>query len=172
MSEHDRPEFRGRPEPAAGDGWASLCDQLIVLGDDLAGIFERVCRSSDVTLIQFRVLQLLGRLAPQAQEPWQLAQVLGIGSNHITMVLDRLEADGRVTRGPHPSDGRRRLVTMTASGADRVAAISARVHAVEQQLVADALTDDQQLQLQRLSAQLRHAIRERVIPEGTVRLGP
>lgn len=143
-----------------------------MLGDDLAGIFERVCRSGGLTLTQYRALQLLGRLAPQAQEPWQLAQVLGIASNHMTMVLDRLEAEGHVTRGPHPSDGRRRLVALTQSGDDRVKSISGRLHAVERQLVADALTEDDQHELQRLSAQLRHAIREQVIPERRVRSGP
>ena len=167
---HD--DLTGRAESRPADGWTSLCDQLVVLGDDLAGIFERVCRSGDVTLIQFRALQLLDRLAPTAQEPWRLAQVLGIGSNHITMVLDRLEADGHLTRGPHPRDGRRRLVALTPSGAERVRAIAGRIAAVEQQLLADALTATDQRELQRLSAQLRHAIRERVIPEAAVRLGP
>ena len=151
---------------------ASLCQQLVVMGDDLSEVFERATRRNGVTLVQYNALNLLARVAPEAQEPWQLAQVLGIGSNHITMVLDRLEEQSLVTRGPHPHDGRRRLVRLTEAGQTCAERTSLGLRDLERQLVESALTPDEQRDLQRLAAQLRHAMRELVIPTRGVRPGP
>ena len=159
-------------DPDVPSSTVSLCQQLVVVGGDLAEVFERVTRRSDLTLVQYNALNLLVRVAPDPQEPWQLAQVLGIGSNHMTVVLDRLEEQGLVTRGPHPHDGRRRLVRMTEAGVECTDRTSATLRDLEHQLVDAALDRDEQEQLQRLSAQLRHAIRELVIPVRGVRPGP
>ncbi len=151
---------------------ASLCQQLVVVGDDLAEVFERITRRNGLTLVQYNALNLLALVAPDAQEPWQLAQVLAIGSNHITVVLDRLEEQDLVTRGPHPHDGRRRLVRLTQVGQACADRTSASLRELERRLVDSALAPAEQRELQRLSTQLRHAIRELVIPVGGVRPGP
>lgn len=151
---------------------ASLCQQLVVVGDDLAEVFERLTRRYGLTLVQYNTLNLAARLHPEPQEPWQLAQVLAIGSNHITMVLDRLEEQALVTRGPHPHDRRRRLVRVTSAGTERAERVRSSLHEVESQLVNAALQPEERPELERLSAQLRHAIRELVIPVRGVRPGP
>jgi DNA-binding MarR family transcriptional regulator len=151
---------------------ASLCQQLVVVGGDLAEVFERVTRRSGLTLVQYNTLHLLSRQPSEPQEPWQLAQVLGIGSNHITVVLDRLEQQAFVTRGPHPNDGRRRLVRITDVGLEYTDRTSASLRGLERTLVDAALDPAEQRELERLSAQLRHAIRELVIPVRGVRPGP
>jgi DNA-binding MarR family transcriptional regulator len=151
---------------------ASLCRQLVVVGGDLAELFERLTRRHGLTLVQFNALDLVTRVHPEPQEPWQLAQVLAIGSNHITMVLDRLEEQELVTRGPHPHDRRRRLVRVTTTGKDLAERIRESLAEVETQLVDAALRPDEQRELGRLAAQLRHATRERVIPVRGVRPGP
>ncbi len=151
---------------------ASLCQQLVVVGGDLAELFERVTRRTGLTLMQYNTLDLLARVAPDAQEPWQLAQVLAIGSNHITAVIDRLEEQGFVTRGPHPHDGRRRLVRLTEAGQECADRTAASLRDLERRLVDSALAPAEQRELQRLSTQLRHAVRELVIPVGGVRPGP
>jgi DNA-binding MarR family transcriptional regulator len=158
------------PTPLASG--ASLCRQLVVVGGDLAELFERLTRRHGLTLVQFNTLDLVTLLHPEPQEPWQLAQVLAIGSNHITMVLDRLEEQEFVTRGPHPHDRRRRLVRVTPAGKELAKRIRERLREVEAQLVDAALQPEEQRELERLSAQLRHAIRERVIPVRGVRPGP
>lgn len=165
-------DVSGGDDLAVPPSAVSLCQELVVVGGDLAEVFERVTRRSDLTLVQYNALSLLARVAPDPQEPWQLAQVLGIGSNHMTVVLDRLEEQGFVTRGPHPHDGRRRLVRMTTAGAECTDRTSATLRDLERQLVDAALGRDEQEQLQRLSAQLRHAMRELVIPVRGVRPGP
>ena len=151
---------------------ASLCQQLVVVGSDLAEVFERVTRRSGLTLVQYNTLHLLSRQPSEPQEPWQLAQVLAIGSNHITVVLDRLEQQTFVTRGPHPNDGRRRLVRITAEGVECTDRTSASLRELERALVDASLDPAEQRELERLSAQLRHAIRELVIPVRGVRPGP
>lgn len=159
-------------EPAPVSLGASLCQQLVVVGGDLAEVFERRTRRYGLTLIQYNVLNLVTRLHPEPQEPWQLAQVLAIGSNHITMVLDRLEEQELVTRGPHPHDRRRRLVRVTPAGTETAGRVRASLRELESQLVNAALEPAEQRELERLSAQLRHAIRELVIPVRGVRPGP
>ena len=159
-------------EPVPLSLGASLCQQLVVVGADLAEVFERLTRRYGLTLVQYNTLNLLARLHPEPQEPWQLAQVLGIGSNHITMVLDRLEEQELVTRGPHPHDGRRRLVRVTTTGKDAAERIRDGLCELEGQLVNGALQPDEQRELERLSAQLRNAMREQVIPVRGVRPGP
>lgn len=161
-----------RAGPPTASLGASLCQQLVVVGGDLAEVFERLARRYGLTLVQYNTLNLVARLDPEPQEPWQLAQVLAIGSNHITMVLDRLEEHGLVTRGPHPSDGRRRLVRVTAAGTELAGRVRSSLGDVEAKLVDAALQPDEQRELERLSAQLRHAIRELVIPVRGVRPGP
>jgi MarR family transcriptional regulator, organic hydroperoxide resistance regulator len=144
----------------------------VVVGADLAELFERLTRRYGLTLVQFNALDLVTRVHPEPQEPWQLAQLLAIGSNHITMVLDRLEEQELVTRGPHPHDRRRRLVRVTPDGKRLAERIRKSLAEVEAQLVDAALRPDEQRELERLAAQLRHAMRERVIPVGSVRPGP
>lgn len=166
------PPWQSANVQGAGVPLVSLCQQLVVVGDDLAELFERATRRVGLTLVQFNAVSLLARVAPDAQEPWQLAQVLAIGSNHITVVLDRLESQGLVVRGPHPHDGRRRLVRLTEAGHECAERMSVTLGDLERRLVDAALDADEQRELQRLSAQLRHAIRELVIPVRSVRPGP
>ena len=57
-----------------------------------------------------RLLEMLARHHPEPLEPHELARALAMGSNHVTMVLDQLQARGLVDRQPHPHDRRRPLV--------------------------------------------------------------
>ncbi len=150
----------------------SLGQQLVVMGGDIAEVFERVTRHSGLTLVQHNTLSLLAGSAADAQEPWQLAQVLAIGSNHITVVLDRLESQGFVTRGPHPHDGRRRLVRLTPAGRECAERTAALLSDLERRLLDAALERDEQAQLEALTARLRHAMREVIIPVTGGRPGP
>ena len=61
---------------------------------------------------------------------------------------------------------------VTAAGKELAEQIRESFREVETELVESALRPDEQRELERLSAQLRHAIRERVIPVRGVRPGP
>ncbi|WP_420121988.1 MarR family winged helix-turn-helix transcriptional regulator [Nakamurella sp.] len=53
----------------------------------------------------------------------QVGQVLGLSPSGAVRLVDRLAADGLVTRGPGP-DGRTRAVTLTADGRAAAAAVT------------------------------------------------
>ncbi len=58
------------PEPEAPDG-------VIALGSELQGIFDRLTRRQGyLTLVQFRVLELLARQHPDPVEPFEMARAL------------------------------------------------------------------------------------------------
>jgi DNA-binding MarR family transcriptional regulator len=46
----------------------------------------------------------------------QLAERLACVKSNVTQLVDRLDADGLVTREPDPNDGRSRLAVITAAG--------------------------------------------------------
>jgi DNA-binding MarR family transcriptional regulator len=56
--------------------------------------------------------------------PGDLASRLGITPGSVTALLDRLAHEGIVTRGPHPSDRRRSVVSLTDHGRSLVAEAS------------------------------------------------
>lgn len=60
-------------------------------------------------------------LAEGVAAPGALARDVGITSAGMTNLLDRLEQRGLITRDPHPTDGRRVLVSLTK------AAVAARL---------------------------------------------
>lgn len=51
--------------------------------------------------------------------PTQIAQHLGISTAAMTLVLNRLEAARHITRGPHPSDRRKLMISATDSSSGR-----------------------------------------------------
>lgn len=52
--------------------------------------------------------------------PVELSRRLGVTSAAGTQSVNRLVAEGHMTRGPHPRDGRRQILNVTDSGFDHV----------------------------------------------------
>ncbi|MGH8861992.1 MAG: MarR family winged helix-turn-helix transcriptional regulator [Jatrophihabitantaceae bacterium] len=90
--------------------WA-LCS-LIASGESYR---QAVADRFDLHVVDLTALGMLGR-SPQPLTPQNLATRLGTGSGTVTAVVDRLAAAGLVFRGPHPSDRRARLISVTAQG--------------------------------------------------------
>lgn len=160
--------------PATGTGeQAATCAALLALGAELADLMERLTRRfGSVSLVQYRALSLLADGHPEPLEPWELAEGLGTGSNHVTMVLDQLERQGLVERSPHPSDGRRRLVRLTPTGTERITALEPQVRLLERRIVGATLTAAEQDALQDVSLRLRAAINELRVTSVLIRPGP
>jgi DNA-binding MarR family transcriptional regulator len=55
----------------------------------------------------------------------QLAELNQTTGPYISVIVDKLEEHKLVQRGPHPDDGRRKLVSLTPSGLDAVATAEA-----------------------------------------------
>ena len=166
MVKSPTPPPEPEPEPDTPGG-------LIALGSELEGIFDRLARrQGNLTLVQFRVLDLLMHHHPEPVEPHEVARALTMGSNHVTMVLDQLQARGLVERRPHPHDRRRRLVFATDAGRAGAERLGAHVRALEERIMDAALTPDERRQLDLLAGNLRRVLAGLVIPDARARPGP
>ena len=146
---------------------------LIALGSELEGIFDRLARrQGNLTLVQFRVLEMLARHHPDPVEPIQMARDLTMGSNHVTMVLDQLQGRGLIERRLHPHDRRRRLVLATDAGRAVARMLGAHIHALEERIMDAALTPQERLQLHALAGSLRRVLASLVVPDTRARPGP
>jgi DNA-binding MarR family transcriptional regulator len=83
----------------------------------------------------------------------QLAERLSCVKSNITQLVDRLEADGLVSRQPDPGDRRTRLAVMTASGRKACDDGTRILHQTERELFG-ALTRAEARQLAALMKKL------------------
>lgn len=83
---------------------------------DLVDVYDRAyeAAAADLSLSPAQAC-VLGRLGEQ-RGMGALAEELGCDASNITQIVARLEALGLVTRGPHPQDGRARVVARTTHG--------------------------------------------------------
>src|SRR3954453_369674 len=96
---------------------------------------------------QFQLLGLLHDRGGLAQR--DLVQTMDMAPSKSFTLLNRLEAEGLVSRERDPADRRRHLVTLTAAGEKRLASASRAQKDTEQALFA-SLDDDQREQLRGL----------------------
>ena len=159
------------PHPARDDGRAY--GELIALGSELESLLDRLARRvGNITLSQFRVLDALATHDPEPLEPQQLARLLTLGSNHITMLLDSLERRGLVQRRPHPHDRRRRLVRATPDGLAGARRLAAHVGALEERILSAALDPAEREHLRVLAGRVREVLAAMVVPDIQSRPGP
>jgi DNA-binding MarR family transcriptional regulator len=83
----------------------------------------------------------------------QLAERLACVKSNVTQLVDRLEADGLVSRAGDPNDRRSRLALLTDAGRDACARGMERQQQLEREMFGP-LTDDESATLQRLLAKL------------------
>jgi DNA-binding MarR family transcriptional regulator len=93
---------------AARRAWSAMCE--LVLDN------ERRREVSEAVGLSFGRIRALRRIARTPMTMKELARNLGIDAPYATLVVDDLEEQGLVERGPHPTDRRVRLVTTTARG--------------------------------------------------------
>jgi DNA-binding MarR family transcriptional regulator len=72
----------------------------------------------------------------------QLAERLACVKSNVTQLIDRLEADGFVTRAPDPSDRRSRLAVITEEGRRAYTEGARLKRAAEEQLFSVLSADD------------------------------
>jgi len=97
--------------------------------------------------------------APDGLGPADLAERLGIRSASATVLVDRLEQAGHVTRSAHASDRRRTVVTPTDHARDEVIrALVPLIAAVD--AAADGLTPDEQATVTRFLSKAADNLRQ------------
>src|SRR5213083_1577999 len=82
----------------------------------LQRLATRSIEASDICLSDFAIMEMLLHKGPQPVN--EIGRRIELTSGAITTAVDRLEKRGRVTREPHPSDRRARIVRLTARGKD------------------------------------------------------
>lgn len=97
-------------------------------------------RDHDTTLPRFDVMAALWR-HPDPMTMTELSRWLLVSNGNVTAVVDRLEADGLVTRQPNEADRRTVRVTLTQDGQDRFGDM-ARAHEAEISRILGALDHD------------------------------
>lgn len=146
--------------PEVGEARAGI----LAAGAEFSGLVERLIRrEGGITLTQYRVLGLVDR-DRGGVEPRQIARSLGLGSGHLTAVLDGLEQAGLIVRNPHPADGRRRLVSITDQGVRRQEWLEKLIAAAEDRILGEAFDADERATLVALLERLRATIALSVPP--------
>jgi DNA-binding MarR family transcriptional regulator len=108
---------------------------------------------ADALGMSFGRARAVRRLARRPMSMGELAAALDIDKPNATVVVDDLEAQGIVTRRPHPSDRRAKLVEVTPKGralAEKADAILATPPAGLQ-----ALADEDLAELRRILERVR-----------------
>jgi DNA-binding MarR family transcriptional regulator len=116
----------------------SALDDLIQAA---AAVEPAVARRAGISTSE---LQALRHLVDGSRGPVELSHLLGVTSAASSGVVDRLAARGHVRRRPHPDDGRRTQVEVTASGRQEI----------------DTLLEPMRVQLAELDASLDDAARD------------
>ena len=91
-----------------------LMRHILILNQEVE---KQLGRELEVNATDLEAMQRLMERGPLS--PSNLAQLLGISTAAVTVVVDRLVKVGHVSRQPHPTDRRRLLVVPTPNSARR-----------------------------------------------------
>jgi DNA-binding MarR family transcriptional regulator len=86
------------------------------LMSEMVVAYDRKERVAEELGLSFARTRALRRLLPAPLTLRDLADVLNADPPYVTLIIDDLEDRGLVTREPHPSDRRAKLVTLSAEG--------------------------------------------------------
>ena len=117
-------------ESSVNEGGAAL-ERLFELALLLSDGMERGLAERGLSRSRAELLWRLRARSPMTQR--ELSQELRCTPRNVTDLVDALEAAGLVARGPHPTDRRATLVSLTDQGA----AAAARMQAESQQFAAE-----------------------------------
>lgn len=112
-----------------------LVDLLDVFGPAYVRRLDALARQDAASRVRIRALAALHR--DREQTLGALAAALGVTPRRVTELVGALEADGLVTRRPHPTDGRSTLVRATGAGCGLVD----RVWGQQRSAVAEVFRD-------------------------------
>jgi DNA-binding MarR family transcriptional regulator len=138
---------------AAGTVPPDLAEAMNAHSEAVVLFHSSVAQSMGLDPTGYKTLFLLSRLGPLSAG--EIARETGLATASVTDLIDRLVAKGFVSRGPHPTDRRRIVVTLIeASVTDArrgfgvpnpsLATLCTRYDAGQLALIADFLTRNAQ----------------------------
>ena len=93
--------------------------------------------------------------------PKELSRITGTSTAHVAQALRNLEAKGEVRRQPDPADARKKVVSVTAAGVERVE--NARQEILDDfDRMMEALGEEDAAQLVRLSGRIARLAYKRI----------
>jgi DNA-binding MarR family transcriptional regulator len=128
-------QIHNEAAPASSVGVGDALDRLFELAVVLFEAMERGLADRRLSRPRAEVLWRLYHQGPMTQR--ELSEALKCTPRNVTGLLDALQADGLASRGPHPTDRRATLVSLTEQGTTTVAALQ-----TEHQAGADFLFGD------------------------------
>ena len=139
------------PAPAMGrEPVLVLLRQLLQVSATTDGAVRQVLAEFDLSASTSGLLWMLDPDRPPLRMR-EIARALGCDPSNVTLLGDKLEQAGLVTRQPHPDDRRSRMLTLTAAGRQLRGQLLARLVATTP---LTALTDRERQQLGRLLSKL------------------
>jgi DNA-binding MarR family transcriptional regulator len=118
----------------------SVVGRLFRLAPQLVDLLDLGAREYGMGFARGRVLWALGESGPVLMRG--LSQALGISPRTVTGLVDGLEADGWVTRAPHPEDRRATIISLTPAAETALAGLRENYEALAHDLIGDLPPDD------------------------------
>lgn len=118
----------------------SVVGQLFRLAPRLVDIEDLGARDYGLGFARGRVLWALLDSGPVLMRA--ISEALRISPRTVTGLVDALEADGWVTRSPHPADRRATIISLTAASERTLARLRESYEALARDLLGDVAEDD------------------------------
>lgn len=133
--------------------WLRLLSCVTVIEKRLR---RRFISQFDTTLPRFDVMATLERY-PDGVSMGELSSALLVSNGNVTALVKQLESDGHLSSTPSPEDRRSYIVALTDQGRRHFADL-ASAHRAWIQAMFEEVSDDDQIELYRLLAKLKHSI--------------
>jgi len=143
-----------------GDRWEGVAamhavTSLMRVQQLVLGRLDAILRPHGLTFARYEALVLLVFSSRGALPLGKMGERLQVHPTSITSIARRLEADGLISRRPHPDDGRAVLAEITRTGRDLVEVATRDL--VGADFALGALSDDDLTTLSHLLAPVRQA---------------
>lgn len=114
-------------------------------------VLDDITAAEGIAVADYLVLAVVRRSPGRQSTPTRICEILDRTSGGMSLALDRLVAAGWLTRSADPDDGRRVVVTLTASGLTLATRVNDALHKWEASL---ELSPSQQHETARVVDQL------------------
>jgi len=155
-------------DPGNADLAVSVVGRFFRLAPRLMEIQDRGAREYGLGFARGRVLWALHASGPVLMRA--LSEALGISPRTVTGLVDALEADGWVTRSPHPEDRRATIISLTQAAENALDRLREHYAGLSHDLLGDIPADDLAT-VRRVMTTLEERL-DSVIADRTAAFGP